>query len=176
LDWLMLVLDGAEKLRSALLPIAYFDGYHLLSMIYEARNDVKATAPKYEDIRDLHKLLEIFLLGFEGLVVQLQWCLQAAGRQDLASSIPNVALTLSEAYVPRVPLIDSVMQVRGTVGQYEIFSLGHPGEECVHRFTYSNDGVDQVYCPSAVATEDPVSKQVPRLDAVEVFDVINVIP
>jgi hypothetical protein len=152
LDWLMLLLDGAEKLRSTLLPLAYFDGYHLLSLIYESRNEAKTVAPKYDDVRELHKLLEIFLLGFEGLVVQLQWCLQAAGRPELAAAIPNIALLGPERPAERLIGMDFALRVRGSLGDYEVFTLGHPGEKAVSQLGYSNDGLDLIYL------QDPTTK------------------
>jgi hypothetical protein len=145
LDMMMILLDGAEKLRSAMLPLAYFDGYHLLSLLYEFRNYEKSVAPKVQDTRELHKLLEIFLLGFEGLVVQLQWCLQAAGRSDLAANIPNVALSGPEMPALRIENLDNFLRVRGGVGDYEVFTLGHSGDNCVDNLVYDDNGFQKVY-------------------------------
>lgn len=144
-DFLLSTVDAAEKLRAAILPIAYFDGYHLLSIIQDLRNLEKTHAPKDIEPRILHKLMELFLLGFEGLVAQLKWCMHAADRGDLAQNIPLATLQVAPPTKCPIDGLDAVLRVRGTAGHYEVFTLGLPGASSVTTHTYDLPGRRLVY-------------------------------
>lgn len=137
-------LDAAEKLRSALLPILYFDGYHLISMIYDLRNEAKNVPPELDN-RIIHKLFELFLLGFEGLVTQLKWCLMASGRHDLADPIPSATLQLLKIPTAPIPRLDSVFKAVGGPKSYAVYTLGIPGNASVQKHTFDMPGSGLVY-------------------------------
>jgi hypothetical protein len=136
LDFVLSAIDAAEKLRSVILPVAFFDGYHLLALIGDLRNLEKKYGPEKIDVRVLHKLMELFLLGFEGLVLQLRWCIAASGRLDLAEEIPLE--TLRSPLLPTEPIqnISTAFRVLGESGNYEVFSIGIPGAKSSKVHTY----------------------------------------
>src|SRR5262249_2283448 len=127
LDHLMLACDTADQLRGVLRPFLDMDGYHFIALLRDFRNAFKEGTPAL-DVRLVHVVFEAFLLGFEGLVSQLKWCLAGCGRDDLANAIPNATIRLRHLPDRPVPSLENAMRVAGTdASDYQVFTAGIAG-------------------------------------------------
>jgi hypothetical protein len=137
LDHLMLACDTADQLRGVLRPFLDMDGYHLIALLRDIRNVFKEGTPTL-DVRLVHVVFETFLLGFEGLVSQLKWCLAGCGRIDLANAIPNATIRLRHLPNRPVPGLDNAMRVTGKdAGDYQVFTAGIAGSRLSGQFAYA---------------------------------------
>ncbi len=161
-DVLMALTAAGAGLNQALRPIIYSDGYHFLSMLYERRNDNKATqktvtdeigAPANDDPRAKvqalnaemrNQLLEFFIYGLEGLVQQLKWVLIASGESELADTIEDDLFMLAKRPEARPDILRDFVRIsRFGDGQYGVYTPGNEGNKVVKRFGFTDyvDGV-----------------------------------
>jgi hypothetical protein len=154
LDALMAFLDATEKLRAALIPIAYFDGYHFLGLVQDLRNLEKGMSPRNLHPRVVHKVFELFLMGFEGLVAQLRGCLEMSGRRDLSDRIPVGTVALKG--IPKLGsheriALQRVMRVVDQNGQYAVYTVGIPGGRAVTQLAFDLPGSGLIYLDGTTA-------------------------
>lgn len=137
-DVLLALTGVAAALNPVLRPIAYCDGYHFLSMLYDRRNMNKEMPPAMvHGARS--QLLDFFVYGLEGLVLQLKWLLYVAGQKEQADAIFSDILELTAIPEPAPHLVQRLVRIteQGD-GTYGVYTPGHEGENVVSRFSYTD--------------------------------------
>jgi hypothetical protein len=143
LDLLLLFFEWADLAQWTIRQMQYSDGYHFLAMVRDQRNTEKDHTPEISEAT-LGSIVELFLAGAEGLLMQLRSCIALAGHRDLAMQIvlDDIQADQQPIQLPDqdASVADVMAVVRGTdAGEYEIFTKGAPGAQ---REAFSYTSVD----------------------------------
>ncbi|MHC4398841.1 MAG: hypothetical protein ACYTG0_04090 [Planctomycetota bacterium] len=144
-DYLWHVLEELAVLGHLTYPYRYFDGYHLLATLNDLRVAHKDAVPREEDlaVAQVETVLDLFLASLEGLVAQLAWCLETAGKPTRARAItpPNVWVRPPEGFTPPSPEdFSQILRVVAVSDQYAVGTFGSPVPGKSNRLAYHEGG------------------------------------
>ncbi len=126
-DLVMSFAQAGSGLNHFLRPIVFADGYHYLSLVGDLRNNYKDVTPTLTP-KVRAQLLELFLLGIEGLVLNLKWLLMAAGELKLASTLPEGWFKLRSHLESPLDYANEFLRVEKVRNEvYSVYTLGNPG-------------------------------------------------
>lgn len=139
LDLFMTAANATEYIRFCLRPIVYADGYHFLALMRDIRNrgsggkDMVPAIP----VTTLHTVMELFLLGFEGLVAQMKAVLSALGYDEISGRIPLSTQEIVGQPATKGRLADAVQVRVLDENRWELFTLGIGGQRAREGFCYA---------------------------------------
>jgi len=143
-DFLWKLCDTFVYLDNITRSYRYCDGYHFLAALNDLRIKNKDTCPNVS-LSMIESVIDLFLVSIEGILAQLSFCALIAGENELAEKIKpqNIAMQVSTDFSPPPSdQLSEVMRINLVKGDWEIYTLGIPGEETVKKLCYHNkDGV-----------------------------------
>jgi hypothetical protein len=142
-DYLWQALDALLSLENVTRTYRYYDGYHFLAALNELRVSYKDNMAPNVPLSVIERVMDLFVASIEGLLAQLSWCVEVAGEKELADRIrpPGVRVQVPEDIVlPSQEELASVLRVKTTGKEWEVYTLGIPGKSTVNKLCYQDGG------------------------------------
>ncbi|MGH1421724.1 MAG: hypothetical protein ACRBEQ_07890 [Hyphomonas sp.] len=135
-ELLMAMTRAGAGLNHFMRPLVFADGYHFLNSIGDRRNAEKNVTPDLA-MSELNQALELFLLGIEGLVLQLKWILYKAGEIERADAIPDGYFKLAKVPEADPGLVKDFARVLPEDQTFRVYMLGFFGGN-KEQFAFNN--------------------------------------